>query len=390
MTFNIQEYDRSVLYFATQLKEAYGGSHMARATLKEAALSTSDFSGLFTDVLSVQVQDLYAMPVEDQVWTKIAKRLNVPNFLPQSMMELGWDDSAFGDLLAINGGVPTVEGSLPNVPEGTEYPTAFKIFSSSEQISVKKAGARVPATFEMFINDQWGVLESIPGELVRTAKNSEDVAVTKVLASPETGDFNDAYFNAASGNLLKYGTNADGTAALTRETLKAALNQANSYKAGPNSNRPVTFSKFAVVIPQAMKQLADAIMDLPTSYTETDGNKTYNVTWNYGENFEFVVNPWLDVINTVTGETAWYVVPYAGEGLRTSLGLTFLDGFEVPELRVHNDQGLALAGGALNPRYGSFRNDTWEIRVRHIFEEAALNGGIGTVGSRGTAVPETD
>lgn len=389
MTFNATEYDRRILYFANQLKEAYGGSYMARATLKEAALSTSDFSGLFTDVLSVQVQEQYEMPNEDQVWTKIARKLNVPNFLPQSMMELGWDDSAFSDLLAVNGGFETVEGTLPNIPEGTEYPTAFKIFSSEEQISTKKNGARVPVTFEMFINDQWGMLENIAPELVRTAKNSEDAAVTKILVDTATADFNDGYFNAANGNLLKYGTNTDGEAALTRETLKAALQQANSFKAGPNSNRPVTFSKFAVVIPQSMKALADAIMDLPTSYTETDGNKTYNVTWNYGENFEFVVNPWLDVMNRVTGDTAWYVVPYAGEGKRTSLGLTFLDGFEVPELRVHNDQGFALAGGAINPRHGSFRNDTWEIRIRHIFEQAALNSGIGTVGSRGTAVPET-
>ena len=63
------------------------------------------------------------------------------------------------------------------------------------------------------------------------------------------------------------------------------------------------------------------------------------------------------------------------------------DGFEIPELRVHNDQGFLLAGGAVNPRHGSFRNDTWEIRIRHIYEQAALNDGRGTVGSRGTAVP---
>lgn len=389
MTFDANNYERRLLGFADKLGKAYKGDYMARAELKEAAISTSDFSGLFTDVTSVQLMEQYELPSE-QVWTKIAKRLTVPNFLPQTMMELGWDDSAFGDLLAVNGGVPTVEGTLPNIPEGTEYPTAFKIFSGEESLSTKKNGARVPVTFEMFINDQWGVLEAIPGELARTAKESEDAAVSKIFADVATGDFNDGYFNAANGNLLAYGTNTDGTAALTRETLKAALNQANSYKVGPNSNRPATFGKFAVVISQAMKPLADAIMDLPTSYTEVDGNKTYNVTWNYGANFEFVVDPWLDVINQVTGDTAWYVVPYAGEGKRTSLGLTFLEGFEIPELRVHNDQGFMLGGGAVNPRYGSFRNDTWEIRIRHIYEQAALGNGLGTVGSRGTAVPTTD
>lgn len=389
MTFDNINYERRLLGFAELIGKAYKGSYAAQAEIKEAAISTSDFSGLFTDVTSVQLLEQYELPSE-QVWTKIARRLNVSNFLPQSMQELGWDDSAFDDLLAVNGGYSTVEGALPNVPEGTEYPTAFKIFSSTEQISTKKNGARVPVTFETFINDQWKVLESLPTELANTAKKSEDAAVTRILADNDTHDFNDGYFNAGNGNLLKYGTNSDGTAALTRETLRAALTQANSFKAGPNSNRPVTFTKFALVVSQAMKPLVDAIMDLPTSYTQVDGTKTYNVTWNYGADFEVVVNPMLDVINTVTGDTAWYVVPFAGEGRRASLGLTFLDGFEIPELRVHNDQGFLLAGGAVNPRHGSFRNDTWEIRIRHIYEQAALNDGRGTVGSRGTAVPTID
>jgi hypothetical protein len=385
--FDEINYDRRVLGFAETLKKAYRGDFHARATLKEAAISTSDLPGLFSQVTNYQIQEEYALADEGQIWTKIAKRLTVPNFLPQSMIELGWDDNAFSDLLSVNGGIPTVAGTLPNVPEGTEYPTAFKLFSSQEQISTKKNGARVPVNFETFINDQWSVLANIPGELVRTARNSEDAAVSKVLAAVGGTGINTAYFNAGNKNLLKYGTNVAGKAALSRETLKAALIQANSFKAGPNSNRPVTFTKFAVVIPQALAATAEAIMSLPTSYTETVGTKTYNVVWNYGANFEFVVNPWLDTINGTNGDTAWYVVPYAGEGKRTALGLTFLEQFELPELRVHNDQGFLLAGGSVNPQHGSFRNDTWEIRIRHIYEEAALNGGIGTVASEGTAVP---
>lgn len=385
---DITNYEDRVLGFAKELKAAYAGSYMARARLKEAAISTSDFPSLFTDVTSVQIQEQYALE-EPQVWTKIAKRLTVPNFLPQSMMELGWDDSAFDELLATNGGVPTVKGTLPNIPEGTEYPAAFKLFSSQEQISTKKNGARVPVTFETFVNDQWKVLENLPAELTRTAVRSEDAAVTKVLVDVDGTGLNTDYFNATNGNLLEYGTNTDGTAALTRETLKAALTQANSYKAGPNDNRPVTFTKFAVVIPQALKPVADAILDMPTVSVVTDGNRQYTETFTFGADFEFVVNPWIDTINTTSGDTSWFVVPFAGEGLRTSLGLTFLEQFELPELRVHNDTGLLISGGAVNPRYGSFRNDTWEIRIRHIFEQAALNGGIGTVGSTGVAEPTT-
>lgn len=386
---NESNYLRRVKGFAETLKKAYGGSFQARADLKEAAISTSDFPTLFTDVTTVQLQEQYQL-AEDQLWKKFARRLVVPNFLPQSMVDLGWDDSAMDNLLAENGGAPTVEGTLPVIPEGTEYPTAFKLYSSKEQIETRKNGARVPVTFETFINDQWGVLEEIPSALTRAALKSEDVAVTKMLVDVDGTGLNKANFNKANGTLLKFGQNAEGTVALTRDTLKAALQQANAFKAGPNKNRPVTFTKFAVVIPQALKAVADEISEMPTAITITEGNISYVKNFTYGVDFEFVVNPYLDQINRTSGETAWFVVPFAGEGTRASLGLTFLENFELPELRVHNDTGMLLSGGDVNPRHGSFRNDTWEIRIRHIYDGASLNEMIGCVGSTGVEAPKLD
>ena len=378
---------KRILGFADTLNKAYKGVPQARLDIKEAAISTSDFPALFNEVTNIQVQEKYALE-EEQVWQKIAKRVTLPNFLPQQMIDLGWDDSAMDNLLAENGGHRTIPGTLPVVPEGTEYPTAFKLYSSGEQIATRKNGARVPVNFETFINDQWNVLAEIPGNLVRAAKKGEDAAVTVQLAADDGSGLNTTNFNSARGTLLKYGTNTDGTAALTRDTLKAALQQAQSFKAGPNKNRPVTFSKFAVVIPRALKTVADEIMDMPVQITVTEKDIQYVKTFSYGENFEFVVNEQLDLINETNGETAWYVVPYAGEGQRTSLALAFLERFELPELRVHNETGLLLGGGALAPEMGSFRNDTWEMRIRHIYDGAALNEMLGAVASTGTAAPK--
>ena len=333
------------------------------------------------------MQEKYQLQ-EEQIWRKIAKPVTVPNFLPQQMIDLGWDDSAMDNLLAENGGHRTIPGGLPNVPEGTEYPTAFKLYSSQEQITTRKNGARVPVNFETFINDQWNVLAEIPDFLVRASVIGEDDAVSVQLADADGTGLNTDNFNSAKGTLLKYGTNTVGTASLTRETIKAALRQAQSFKAGPNKNRPVTFSKFALVIPQALKTVAEDIMALPVQITVTNGNAQYVTTFSYGENFEIVVNPRLDVINTTNGDTAWYVVPYAGEGTRTSLAQVFLQGFESPELRVHNETGLLLGGGTLDPTMGSFRNDTWEMRIRHIYDGAALNDMLGSVASTGTEKPK--
>ena len=388
MTYaNETNIDRRILRFSEELSNAYKGSLQARLNLKEAAISTSDFPQLFAQVTNFQVQEKYQLE-EEQVWQKIARRAVVPNFLPQQMIDLGWDDAAMDNLLAENGGHKTVPGTLPVIPEGTEYPTAFKLYSSGETITTRKNGARVPVNFETFINDQWNVLAEIPGQLVRAAKKGEDAAVTVQLAAEDGSGLNANNFNAANGTLLKFGDNTDGTAALSRDTLKAALKQANNFKTGPNKNRPVTFSKFAVVVPQALKTLAEEIMELPTQIWVTEGSETYLKTFTYGENFEIVVNPMLDVVNETNGDTAWYVVPFAGEGTRTSLALTFLEQFELPELRVHNETGLLLGGGALSPESGSFRNDTWEMRIRHIYDGAALNSMLGSVGSTGTEAPK--
>lgn len=375
-----------VLSFAKALRGAIDGSPTARLDIKEAALSTSDFPALFNTVNNLQLQEKYALN-EEQVWQKIARRVTLPNFLPQQMIDLGWDDAAMDSLLATNGGHKTVPGALPAVPEGTEYPTAFKLYSSAETIATRKNGARVPINWETFINDQWNVIAEVPGNLVRAAHKGEDAAVTVQLADINGTGLNTDNFNSAKGTLLKYGTNTEGTAALTRDTLKEALYQANSFLTGPNKNRPAIFNKFAVVIPRALKKTADDIMALPTVFQQTDGNRTWMETFSFGENFEFVVNDQLDLVNTTNGKTAWYVVPFAGEGQRTSLALTFLERFELPELRVHNQTGLMLGGGPVAPEMGSFLNDTWEMRIRHIYDGAALNEMIGSVASTGTEAP---
>lgn len=377
-----------LLGFADTLQSAYEGSWSARLDIKEAAVSTSDFPALFNQVTNVQFLEQYQL-AEEQIWPKIARRVTVPNFLPQQMIDLGWDDAAMDNLLAANGGHRTIPGGLPVVPEGTEYPKAFKLYSSAETIATRKNGASVGVTWETFINDQWNVLASIPGALARAARIGEDDAVSVQLADIDGTGLNTDNFNATKGTLLNYGTNTPGTAALTRDTLKAALAQAQSFKAGPNQNRPVTFRKFAVVIPQALKVTADEIAALPTQITVTDGNEQYTTTFSYGEDFEFVVNPRLDIINTTNGATAWYVVPFAGEGIRTSLAQVFLERFEVPELRIHNDTGLLLGGGAVAPELGSYVNDTWDMRIRHLYDGAALNEMLGSVGSTGTEAPVT-
>jgi len=211
--FNTQhEYDEAFKKYTDLLEGAVKGNWTARAQLKEA-ISTSDFPAVFTDITNAQLLQKYALDDDIRFWGKIARRIAVPNFLPQSFIDLGWDDAAFDDLLASNGGVKTIPGALPNVPEYTEYPTAFRLYASEEQLSIRKSGARIAFTFEAIINDQWNIVADLPNWLLRTAQQSEDIEVTTLLADRNGAGLNAEYFNAANGNLLNYGTNTAGTSA---------------------------------------------------------------------------------------------------------------------------------------------------------------------------------
>lgn len=371
------EYDNLVNRYTDLLSKASKGVYSARAELKEA-ISTSDFPVIFGDIKSAQLQARYAR-AENKFWTKIARKVTVPNFLPQSFYD--WEVD-YTTILRENGGITTIPGTLPNVPENTEYPTAY-LAASTEQFNIRKAGMRFPFTFEAIINDQWGLVDSLPDTMLRTAIDSEDAEVTRLLTDGDGP--NGAYFNAGNGNLLKYGTNTDGQAQLTRETLKAAIKQANTrfYKGAP-----VRFSKFALVVPPALEDAANDILSIK-EFLVTDGNLQYREQNSFGAPIEVVVNPWLSVADLTRGDTAWYVVPFAGEGVRMSLALGFLNGHEAPEVRVHNATGLYLGGGQVPAREGSFLADDFETRIRHIYGGVALNAGIGTVASTGQATPVT-
>jgi hypothetical protein len=373
----MSEYTRLVEKYTDMLAAAKVGNYHARADLKEA-ISTSDFPAIFADIKSAQLQNRYTL-AENRIWKKIARRVTVPNFLPQSFYD--WDID-YEKILRENGGITTIPGTLPNIPENTEYPSAYLV-SSEEQFQIRKAGVRWPFTFEAIINDQWGLVDSLPDSMLRVAIDSEDGEVTRLLTD---GDgVNAAYFNAGNENLLVYGTNTDGQAALTRETLKAAIKQANSRT---YNGAPVRFSKFALVVPTALVEEANDILAVK-EFLVQDGNLQYREQNNFGAAIEVVENPWLQVADLTHGATGWYVVPFAGEGVRMSLALGFLENYEEPEVRVHNDTGLLLGGGTVNPRSGNFRADAYEIRLRHIFGGVALNAGIGTVGSTGQAAPTT-
>jgi hypothetical protein len=269
------------------------------------------------------------------------------------------------------------EGSLPTVGEYDEYPSAGFFSVTEADFAVKKAGQRVRFSWEAVVNDgNISLLERLPIELGLKAAGKEDEEVTKQLVA--SGGLNTTNFKSANNNLLS------GNPALTLTSLEAAIEAANLQQYNGKLIQPV--SRFALVVPRALELTAKKILAVQTVETSTTSGSilTKTITGNpIGTQVEIVVNDWITKINSGAG-AYWFLIPVPSATLNPSVVLGFLRGFEAPELRVKAAAGQYFGGGAVPENYGSFDNDDWQMRIRHI-----ATGGFfvpaGTIASTGAA-----
>ena len=352
---------------AKLLEGALRGDRQDKLKLQEG-ISTSDLPiQLAPTINKILLQNYQAAP---KVWDQFATRLVVDDFRKQEYLNLRYEDEGMD-----NQGDKFREGSLPTVGEYDEYPTAGWFSVTETDFAVKKAGQRVRFSWEAVVNDgNISLLERLPIELGLKAAGKEDEEVTKQLVT--SSGLNTANFKSANGNLLA------GNGALTLENLEKAIEAANLQQYNGKLIQPVT--QFALVIPRALEMTARKILAVQTvETTNTSGSiATKTITGNpIGSQVTIVVNDWLTKINSGAG-AYWFLIPTPSVTLNPSVVLGFLRGFEAPELRVKAAAGTFLGGGDVPENYGSFDNDDWQMRIRHI-----ATGGFfvpaGTIASTG-------
>lgn len=320
----------------------------------EESHSTSDFPAAFQAVTNRALLGQYDLIPNG--WTQYARSYDVNNLKPQSFYSF-WPD--YTNLPEQVGGKTTVAGGLPRVPELTEFPT-FSFTASEASITARKFGARVNFSFEMLLNDEWSVLQTLPVDLAQLAINTEDIVATEQLAST-TGP-NTTTFSAVNGNRIA------GNPALTIASLNAAI---NSIRTRLYNGNPVQVSQFALVVPPALEALARQIVGI-TLLQVTDVNGTYDVASPIS-GVTVVVNPWLPVIDvSATVNTTWYLVPMNSNGIRPAIVLSKIRGRGTPELRIATEGGAYLGGGAVPGLEGSFSTDDIQFRVKHYVGGAAI------------------
>lgn len=348
------------------------------ATMIEESHSTSDFPDVFRSITAAAFMGDYAQI--QPVYTQYTRQYNVNNLRPQSFYSLAFDNSNLPDQ---NGGYETTKeapGGLPRIPELTEFPTIS--FSASEtSFGVAKYGARVNFSFEMLLNDEWGVLETLPTQLAQLARNQEDIVATEVIAS-ETGP-NSVFFNNANGNIFNVANGySANNPALTVDAIVEAMAHVRSRTFNGN---PVVVNSFTLMVPPALEAEARRLLGVQSFLIEDPVNGTYNVA-NPISGVNLIVNPWLAVIDkSANVNTTWYMFPTGSQGVRPAFVFSKIRGREAPELRIANATGNYLGGGEVPGREGSFLNDDIEFRVRHYVGAAGIASETAVV-STGTGV----
>jgi hypothetical protein len=275
-----------------------------------------------------------------------------------------------------NGGAARHAYALPRVPELTEYPT-FSLEARGEEWGLAKYGARFPFSFEAFINDEFQVIQDMPGEMAAMGRDTEDVLTTGVLAT-STGP-NPDYFNASwdFGPLAAMGNIMEGNPALSVEALELAMQEIGLRRL---NDRPVVVPSWVLVVPPSMEITANEIAAIANQEIvqgdPTTGRQVRFTRTNQARGrFTVQVNQWLPLIDTsANSATTWYLVPSGGTtGTRRAIVTSFLAGHEAPELRINNDTGSNIGGGDISPFEGSFSHDDVQYRVRHFVGAAGLD-----------------
>lgn len=338
--------------------DAIHGDYSAQGRIKtlvrdglSEALTTSDLARAFNVVTRQALEQQYAQLKID--WTDFAKRNTLPDFKPTYFREFIFEDD---NEMAENGGRATAPGSLPAVPEGTEYPT-FNFTTGKSQIQLHKNGVRIPFTWEMVINDEWNFIQSLPSRLAVYARNTEETEAVRALASA-TGP------NAATFT----GISAPGDAKLSIQALSDAQQEVINRQV---NGRYVAVNNWRLVVPRSLSILAGQVLktsQIEKVVTTASGQDRYTIDSPVIGNVQLTVSDWLTRIDkSANAATTWYLVPDGGtDGTRDSVLVNFLQGAETPEFRQSGGGGTYLGGGPVAGLEGSLLNDDIQYRVRHV------------------------
>jgi len=318
-------------------KDVLKGSKRAALDFQEA-MTTSDFSFLFGDIIDRQMLAAYQqMPVQ---WEQLARTGRVRDFRTVKRFTM-------------DGG----ESVLQEVGEQSEYPAA-ELNDGDYEYRVRKFGRRIPLSWETLINDDLDAFADIPRRLGNAARRSEERFATSLYATASGPD--STFFATGNANKTDVQLNVDG--------LQEAMRMLGEQRDTEGS--PIYIEAATLVVPPSLEVPARNILNATEILAANGGgpgtgNDQLRVTNWMRNRVSLIVNPWLPIIDTTTGSTAWYLFANPNAG-RPAMEIGRLIGHESPELFQKSPNATRVGGGTVDPTDGDFDTDSVEWKVRHV------------------------
>jgi hypothetical protein len=333
------------------------------AYLFREAMTTSDFPLLFGDILDRQLLGNYnETPI---TWPQYVKRATVRDFRQVQRHTID--------------GAETI---LEPVAELTEYPEAA-LTEGRYRYSVNKYGRRMPFSWETMINDDMDALKDVPERFGRAARRSEEKFATGLFVASTGPDA--TFFSNTNKNLVNV---ANGAATNNPALSIAALQEAMIVlsKMVDSGGDPIAIEMITLVVPPALQIVAENILNATELWLNEVGGvanqQVHTVNW-MRQRTTLAVNYYLPIINTTSGNTAWYLFASTATS-RPALELGFLRGHEEPEVFMKSPNAIRVGGGGLvDPMNGDFDTDAIEYKIRHVFGGTQIDPKA-AVASKGT------
>ena len=311
----------------------------------QEAMSTSDFPLLFGDLLYRQMLGNYTP---------------YPVSYPSYFRVLDVKDFRTLNLYTIDGGQAVMTKSLKQYEP---YPE-ITFTEGRYQIQVAKYGRRYGINWEMVINDDLNAFAQRPLLMATGARRSEEYLATTMLAQ-STGP-HATFFSSGNNNLVT------GNPALSIAGLQTAYQILAAQKDA--EGEPIVINAAVLVVPPALQITAENIMNaVQLRLAEAGGTSNqlmYVNNWMKSK-LRLAINPYLPIIDTTHGSTAWYLIADPTDMTsRPAFNFAFLRGYREPQLFVKDPDARLLGGGDVSAMEGSFDTDAIDYKLRHIFGAA--------------------
>lgn len=337
---------------AKLLDDAANGNVEASIRLAEG-ISTSDLPVQLSPTLTKIALGSYAE--QATIWREFAGKEVLPDFGKQEYYSFnGWGDEDVEDSTA---GDTFLAGGLPTVPEYGEY-ARLRFEAAGQDLKLKKGGVAVQFSWELLRNTRnVGLIQRAFAEFGRRSAVKEDHEATKQL---NTDNFKSANSNVATGTAAAVLTLDNGLATLQEAFYQITQQKFNGNAVTAGGNYRLVVSPKTALVARGLQSISqiEQVRGVGTA------NETRTIMGNpVGSMFSVVENPYFGALGI--DEDSWFLIPAPGSTPNPSVLNLFLQGHETPQIFVKRTTASA-------PEDGSFENDDYETKVRHVATGAFL------------------